>query len=132
MRKPGRPKGSRPARVGEVAPVYGGVDGALSRLEALVATLGNNQVARLLGVSASQPSRWRAGKDRPTPEMLLRIGDLDHVMFRLFGQMHQKVALQWLQAHNEFVGTTPAEAIRAGDFGLVHSALAIEAQGGFL
>ncbi|HVL91088.1 MAG TPA: hypothetical protein VM841_12720 [Actinomycetota bacterium] len=132
MGRPGRPKGSGPVRVGEVAPVYGGVGGALSRLEALIAMLGNNRVARLLDVSASQTSRWRSSKDRPSPDMILRIGDLDHVMFRLFGQMHATVALDWLDAHNEFIGTTPAEAIEAGEFGLVHSALALEAQGGFL
>ena len=33
------------------------------RLAWLVSVLGNNQVAELLGVSRSQPSRWRTGKE---------------------------------------------------------------------
>ena len=38
------------------------------RLDHLIARFGNNGTARLLGVSASQPSRWRAGTERPGPE----------------------------------------------------------------
>ena len=34
------------------------------RLVRLIAGLGNNRLAGLLGVSASQPSRWRKGEER--------------------------------------------------------------------
>ena len=45
----------------------------------LIDTYGVSGLASLLNVSKSQPSRWRAGKVRPSFESTKRIIDLDYV-----------------------------------------------------
>lgn len=126
----GRPKGAASWKVGEVAPVYGGIEGVLSRLEPMIAVLGNNRVAHLLGVSPSQPSRWRSGKDRPNPDVQTRILRLDSVMVRLFGMMTPRAALMWLESHDPHLGTRPQDALVLGRYEQVHGSLGIEEAGG--
>lgn len=131
-RGPGRPPGPRMFTAREIAPVYGQIEGVLSRLEALVQTLGNNRVAAILGVSASQPSRWRSRKDVPTPEHQQKILDLDYVMANLFGEMMPTDGLIWLESFNHSLRTRPIDALAYGDFKDVLGAIEIEQQGGFV
>lgn len=74
-----RGPGRRPVR--EVAPGYG-LD-EVRKLERVIEVLGNGEVARILGVSASQPSRWRSGAERIGHENLTRLLDLDLVVSRM-------------------------------------------------
>lgn len=131
-RGPGRPPGPRGFVAREIAPVYTELGGVLSRLEALIQTVGNNRVAAILGVSASQPSRWRTRKDRPSSAHQRQIVELDHVMARLFGDMLPQAGLIWLESHNDALGTRPIDALTFGDFDDVRGAIEIEEQGGFL
>lgn len=66
----------------------------------LVEILGNNLLADLLGVNQSQPSMWKSGKERVSPENQRKISDLDHVMNRLLIEMYPEQAVQWLQGNN--------------------------------
>src|SRR4051794_24644104 len=51
------------------------------RTQFLIDTVGGvTKLAQILGVSPSQPSRWRTGKEVPSPEVALRLLQLDHVM----------------------------------------------------
>jgi transcriptional regulator with XRE-family HTH domain len=75
---------------------------------------GVRELARLLGVSASQPSRWASGKEFPSPDLARQIIDLDHVMALLVQQWHPSVAVDWLRNPNRRLGgATPLEVIRA-------------------
>ncbi|HEX9697243.1 MAG TPA: hypothetical protein VGB64_13135 [Actinomycetota bacterium] len=128
---PGRPRKRPQAMVREIAPVYGDAAGLLSRLEAAVQTLGNNKVSRILGVSASQPSRWRSGKERPSPAHERAIIELDRVLARLFEDMVAVVALDWLESHNAMLRTRPVDALTRGRFDEVVGAIEVEEQGGY-
>lgn len=66
----------------------------------LIDLLGNNLLADLLGVSQSQPSMWKSGKERVSSENQRKLSDLDHVMNRLLIEMHPEQATQWLQGNN--------------------------------
>lgn len=132
MTKPGRPRGKRVLVAREIAPVYGQPAGLLSRLNATVETLGNNKVAKILGVSPSQPSRWRSGKDFPSPEHQRKVVELDRVLVYLFEDMVPVVALDWLESYNHFLLTRPIDALAVGRFDDVIVAIGIEELGGFI
>src|SRR6478735_2082659 len=64
--------------------------------------------ARALGVSPSQPSRWRSGKESPSPEVERRLIDLDHVVARAKLVWHPDVVPVWLRSSNQHLyGQSP-------------------------
>ncbi len=68
---------SRRLKTGKALPAWRPVE----RTQFLIDTVGGvNKLARTLGVSASQPSRWRAGDEVPSPEIAAKLLDLDHVV----------------------------------------------------
>lgn len=73
-------------------------------VERLVAALGNNSLARLLGVSPSQPTRWRSGKEAISPANRRRLSDLDHVLDRLLLELWPDQAGDWLTSPNAHLG----------------------------
>jgi Uncharacterized conserved protein len=87
--------------VAESAPVMFGADATVQRL---VAVLGNNALARILGVSVSQPSRWRSGKEMISPVNRRRLSDLDHVLDRLLLELWPDQAGDWLSNPNAHLG----------------------------
>lgn len=70
----------------------------------VIDALGNNVVAELLGVTRSQPSRWRSGQERLSPESRKRISDLDHVLDRLLLELYPDQAGRWLTGPNPHLG----------------------------
>lgn len=70
----------------------------------VIDALGNNVVADLLRVSRSQPSRWRSGQERLSPENRKRISDLDHVLDRLLLELYPDQAGAWLTGPNPHLG----------------------------
>lgn len=104
------------ARTAELAEVLGGV----------------TALARALGVSPSQPSRWRAGKEEPSLEIARRLIDLDHVVARASLVWHPSVVPNWLQSPNAFLdGQTPLGVLRARGPAEVLVALDAFESGGF-
>jgi hypothetical protein len=129
-RGPGRPRKASFKPVRENAPAYGQPESILSRLDALVQTLGNNKVASILGVSPSQPSRWRSRVERPGPDNETRILQLDFVCARLFGAMMPDVARDWLESHNFAINCRPIDALAYGDHEAVLAAINVYENGG--
>ncbi len=101
------------------------------RLAALIDALGNNRVAELLGVSRSQPSRWRAGIEGMSPESLARLTDLDYVWERLTQVYLAEVALVWLRSYNHHLGARPEDVFRFRGAGPVIRAIDAEDQGAY-
>lgn len=75
------------------------------RTEFLIDAVGGvNELARTLGVAASQPSRWRSGKEVPSPSVAARLLDLDHVVALAAQTWHLDVVRDWMTTGNGFLG----------------------------
>jgi len=103
------------------------------RLDWLVAALGNNKVAELLGVNRSQPSRWRSGKEGLAAENQRALVDLDYVVARLHQVWVPEVAKVWLTSPNAFLGGgTPVETLKQRGVLDVIAAIDAEAAGAYV
>ena len=98
------------------------------RLERLIATFGSNRVAELLGVSPSQPSRWRRGAERISADRQRALLDLDYVMARLLHLFPKEQAEIWLTSHNAHLGARPIDALRLTGAATVVRTIDAEAQ----
>lgn len=73
---------------------------------------GVNSVARTLGVSNSQPSRWKDGTERPGFEAAKRLLGLDYVLAFALLVWEEPVALEWLESANSFLdGARPIDVL---------------------
>jgi uncharacterized protein (DUF2384 family) len=97
----------------------------------VVAALGSNTVAELLGVSRSQPSRWRSGKERISPGNRARLTDLDHVLNRLLQVLWPEEASAWLTARNPHLGGRPVDVLALRGAAPVLQAIDALAQGAY-
>lgn len=105
------------------------VSGSVGRV---VEALGNNVVADLLGVARSQPSRWRSGQERLSPESRRRISDLDHVLDRLLLELHPDQAGLWLTGPNPHLGgARPIDVLKLRGAAAVLPAIDALATGAF-
>lgn len=102
-----------------------------AEVERAVAALGSNAVADLLGVSRSQPSRWRRGEERISPTNRARLTDLDHVLNRLLQALWPEEASAWLTAHNPHLGARPVDVLALRGAGPVIEAIDALAQGAY-
>ena len=102
------------------------------RLAWLTGVLGNNEVATLLGVSRSQPSRWRRGLEGLGPANRRAVIDLDYIVTRLQELYVPDVAKVWLTSPNAFLGGgTPVETLRQRGVLDVIAAIDAEAAGAY-
>ncbi len=73
---------------------------------------GQNELARLLQVSKSAPSRWRTGADHPSPEAMRSLLALDYVLARLAEVMTPAQSQVWLTSPNpHLAGTRPIDVV---------------------
>ncbi len=101
------------------------------RLAYLIDVFGNNNVAELLDVARSQPSRWLSGKGGMRSDNARRVIDLDYVMSRLLQVWPPEVAKVWLVSANEHLGARPIDVIRRrGPLGVLEAIDAV-AQGAY-
>jgi len=101
------------------------------RLGSLIEGLGNNRVASLLGVTASQPGRWRRGEERISPENQRRIVDLDYVLVRLLQIFPIEQTEIWLTSYNALLAARPVDVLRLRGGAAVIEAVDAEAQGAY-
>lgn len=102
------------------------------RLEWLISVLGSNQVADLLSVNRSQPSRWRTGAEGLAARNQRAVLDLDYVIVRLHQLWVPEVAEIWLQSPNAHLGgAMPLDVLRQRGAGPVVQAIDAEAEGAY-
>ncbi len=90
--------------------------GIEAKVDRLVAVYGVNGLASLLGVSASQPTRWRQRKERPGETATGRLLALEYLTSRLAEVFTARQAQAWLTSPNPYLGgSTPAQVFT--DFG---------------
>lgn len=92
-----------------------------------------SQLATLLKVTASQPTRWINGEETPNGENARALVDLDHVVARArLLWKDEGVVKSWLTGHNAFLGgARPIDVITLEGTGPVIDALDQEMAGGY-
>jgi hypothetical protein len=107
--------------------------GPAQRTDELAVHLGGvTALARALGVSPSQPSRWKSGKESPGPDMARRLVDLDHVVARALLVWDPEVIPDWLASPNGHLGgATPLGVLATQGPSSVLDALDAVEAGGF-
>lgn len=106
---------------------------AAERAEFLIESVGGvRRLAGMLGVSASQPSRWRRGEERPSLVTSRRLLDLDHVLARALLLWEEPVAMDWLESPNGHLnGARPIDVLMTRGAGEVTDALDATQSGAF-
>jgi len=93
---------------------------------------GRAQLARMLSVASSQPTRWIQGAERPSPANARAILDLDYVIARAGLLWAPSVIQAWLTGRNAFLaGARPIDVIATEGSGPVIDALDQELAGAF-
>jgi uncharacterized protein (DUF2384 family) len=73
-------------------------------LARVVAALGSNAAARLLGADRAQVSRWMSGKEAIGAEMGRRIVDLHDILTRILRVYGREAAAMWLVGSEPLLG----------------------------
>lgn len=94
------------------------------RVGRLIDVYGVNGLATLIGVSASQPTRWRQQREQPSETATRRLLGLDYLTSRLAGVFTARQAQAWLRSHNPYLaGSTPAQVFASFDVAAVEPAI---------
>ena len=92
---------SRPVELRESAVTLADLTPLLKRL---IAALGTNAAARLLGADRAQVSRWSSGKEPVGSEMGRRIVDLHDILTRILRVYPREAAAMWLAGSEPLLG----------------------------
>lgn len=85
---------------------------------------GGKALAKMLGVSPSQTSRWANGKERPGAIAAPLLIDLEHVLARVRLVWSEPAATTWMVSANaHLAGARPVDVLRARGVGPVLEAL---------
>ncbi len=98
----------------------------------VVGVLGNGRTAELLGVSKSQPSRWKTAAEVPAPVTASRLIDLDAVLAKLVLLWDRSLADAWLTGSNPYLdGARPIDVLAMAGAADVLRAIDEEASGAY-
>ena len=101
------------------------------RVEYLATIFTRAQIARWIGVSASQTSRWASGDERPGPTAAPALIDLEHIYSRARLVWGEEAARIWLESANAFLsGARPLDVLLTDGPARVLEALDAEMWGG--
>jgi hypothetical protein len=79
------------------------------KIHRLIDTYGVTSLAALIGVSKSQPTRWRQGRERPAPPAVKGLLALEYLTSRLSEVFTARQAQIWFDSPNPYLnGSTPA------------------------
>jgi uncharacterized protein (DUF2384 family) len=83
------------------------------RAQFLIETVGGvNKLAKTLGVSPSQPSRWKSGQEVPSPDIAAKLLDLDHVVALAVQTWDPVIVMDWMTTASGFLeGAQPIEVL---------------------
>lgn len=85
---------------------------------------GGGKLAAMLGVHASQTSRWATGQERPGARIAPLLIDLEHVLARVRLVWAEPAATTWLTSANAHLeGARPVDALTLRGVGPVLDAL---------
>lgn len=102
-----------------------------ARVRYLTDILGGAQLATLVGVNRSQPSRWMKGEERPGPTAAPLLIDLEHVLARARLVWGASAASTWLESANAYLdGARPIDVLQLSGPAPVLAALDAETWGG--
>lgn len=101
------------------------------RVRYLADEFGGTQLAAIVGVNRSQPSRWIKGEERPGPMAAPLLIDLEHVLARARLVWGESAARTWLESSNVYLdGGRPIDVLRISGPAPVLQALDAETWGG--
>ena len=101
------------------------------RVALLTSAFTRAELARWIGVSPSQTSRWASGAERPGPAAAPALIDLEHVYSRARLVWGGASARVWLESANAFLeGSRPLDVLLADGAPRVLQALDAEMWGG--
>ncbi|WP_241260418.1 antitoxin Xre/MbcA/ParS toxin-binding domain-containing protein [Rhodococcus sp. KRD197] len=119
------PAGRKPRSTAADDPLSG------SRVRYLVDAFGGRALAAFVGVSASQPTRWATGEERPGPLAAPLLIDLEHVLAKARLVWGEDAAQRWFVSSNAYLGgARPMDALRMQGPAVVLNALDGETWGG--
>ena len=102
-----------------------------ARVRYLADILGGAQLAAVVGVNRSQPSRWMKGEERPGPTAAPMLIDLEHVIARARLIWGESAAATWLVSANSYLdGARPIDVLQISGPAPVLEALDAETWGG--
>jgi hypothetical protein len=102
-----------------------------ARVRYLADILGGAQLAELVGVNRSQPSRWIKGTERPGAIAAPILIDLEHVLARAHLVWGSAAAATWLESANSYLdGARPIDVLHLSGPSPVLEALDAETWGG--
>ncbi len=92
---------------------------------------GGGKLAAMLGVHASQTSRWATGQERPGARVAPQLIDLEHVLARVRLVWDEPAATTWMISANAHLdGSRPVDVLALRGVGPVLDALDAGAWGG--
>lgn len=101
------------------------------RVRYLADEFGGTQLAAIVGVHRSQPSRWVKGQERPGPVAAPLLIDLEHVLARARLVWGETAARTWLESANVHLGGgRPIDVLQISGPSPVLEALDAETWGG--
>ncbi|MGO4205317.1 antitoxin Xre/MbcA/ParS toxin-binding domain-containing protein [Rhodococcus sp. TAF43] len=101
------------------------------RVRYLADEFGGAQLAAIVGVNRSQPSRWVKGEERPGPAAAPLLIDLEHVLARARLVWGETAARTWLESANVYLeGGRPIDVLQILGPAPVLEALDAETWGG--
>ncbi|MEU2004844.1 antitoxin Xre/MbcA/ParS toxin-binding domain-containing protein [Rhodococcus sp. NPDC019627] len=101
------------------------------RVRYLTGAFGGAQLAAIVGVNRSQPSRWIKGVERPGPAAAPLLIDLEHVLARARLVWGETAAHTWLESANAYLdGARPLDVLQLSGPAPVLEALDAQAWGG--
>jgi len=104
---------------------------SVQRVEYLSTVFKRAELARWIGVSPSQTSRWASGHERPGPAAAAALIDLEHVYSRARLVWGGDAARIWLESPNAFLsGAKPSDVLLTEGPARILEALDAEMWGG--